>query len=89
MACQPARWPLVAEESKGHDGAPLPRVLLRRTASSVIYSVTILGVFAVRRGGTTLCRSNTTTEDFARWVLGTAETQPRGARRAPSNDPFE
>ena len=38
--------------------------------------------------GTILCGSNTTTEDFARWVLGTAETQPRGARRAPSNDPL-
>jgi hypothetical protein len=59
------------------------------TASSVIYSVTILGSFAMRRSGTILCGSNTTTEDFARWVLGTAETQPRGARRAPSNDPLE
>ncbi len=26
--------------------------------------------------GTILCSSNTTTEDFARWVLGTAETSP-------------
>jgi hypothetical protein len=38
--------------------------------------------------GTILCRSNISTEDFARWVLGTAETQPRGGRRAPSNDPL-
>ena len=89
MACQPARWPLVAEESKGHDGAPLHKSCYGATASSVIYSVTILGSFAMRRGGTILCGSNTTTEDFARWVLGTAETQPRGARRAPSNDPLE
>jgi hypothetical protein len=36
--------------------------------------------------GTILCGSNTT-EDFARWVLGTAE--PRGARRAPSNVSLE
>ncbi|HLM20138.1 MAG TPA: hypothetical protein VK390_01270, partial [Propionibacteriaceae bacterium] len=38
--------------------------------------------------GTILCGGNTTTKDFARWVLGTAETQPRGARRTSSNDPF-
>jgi hypothetical protein len=44
--------------------------------------------FAGRRVGTILCGSNTTTEDFARWVLGTAETQPPGARRPPSNDPL-
>jgi hypothetical protein len=48
-----------------------------------------LGSFPLRRVGTILCGGNTTTEDFARWVLRTAETQPRGARRAPSNDPFE
>jgi hypothetical protein len=38
--------------------------------------------------GTILRGSNTTTENFARWVPGTAETQARGARRAPSNDPL-
>jgi hypothetical protein len=39
--------------------------------------------------GTILCGSNTTTEDFARWVLGDGGAQPRCAHRAPSNDPFE
>jgi hypothetical protein len=81
---------LVAEESKGHDGALLPRVLLRRRCiERDLFGRYLGGSFAVRRGGTILGGSNTTTEDFARSVLGTAETQPRGARRAPSNDPFE
>jgi hypothetical protein len=47
------------------------------------------GRFTGQRVGTILCRSNISTEDVACWVLGTAETQPRGGRRAPSNDPFE
>jgi hypothetical protein len=45
--------------------------------------------FAGLRGEHILGGSNTITEDFARWVLGTAQTKPRGAPRAPSNDPFE
>ena len=45
-------------------------------ASSMIYSVAILGSFAVRRGGTILCGSNTTTEDFARSVLGRLRPNP-------------
>jgi hypothetical protein len=39
--------------------------------------------------GTILCGSNTTTEDFARWVLGTAEPSRLAARRASSNVPLE
>jgi hypothetical protein len=39
--------------------------------------------------GTILCGSNTTTVDFARWILGDGGVQLRRAHRAPSNDPFE
>ena len=45
--------------------------------------------FAARRVGRILCGSNVGTDDFARWVLATADAQPRDRRRASSNDPLE
>jgi hypothetical protein len=90
VACQPARRPLVAEESKGRDRALLPRVLATAPLQERDLFGRYLGGLSPGGGvGTILCGSNTTTEDFARWVLGTAETQPPGAHRAPSNVPFE
>jgi hypothetical protein len=89
VAFQPARRPLVAEESKGHDRALLPRVLARRHCIDRDLFGRYLGGLSPGGVGHDPCGSNTTTEGFARWVLGTAETHPRGARRASSNDPFE
>ena len=48
------------------------------------------GRFTGQRGGhDPLSQNISTGEDFARWVVGTAETQPLGGRQAPSNVPLE
>jgi hypothetical protein len=58
-------------------------------ASSVIYSVAILGVFRRAAGWHDPLRQQYHYRGFRPLGSGEAETQPRGARRAPSNDPFE